>query len=156
MRHAITVVFLMLLPLSLGAQDDDVSRASLWDWHVVGVQVKATYFSPVPELAGDMEQRLQTDVELRLREAGLRVNADARGVLRVHAGAFRQSNGVWEYRVMVSVQSGGLAAERVQPCRAFDVACRLGHDVGLGLGREEPAAHRGRARCSTTEGARPS
>jgi hypothetical protein len=78
----ILVAWLMGLAASAGAADSQIERASLTGLTTISVVVEA--LAPVAEKNGLTTAALQTDVERRLRQAGINVTPDADAYLYVH------------------------------------------------------------------------
>jgi hypothetical protein len=78
----ILVASLMSLAASAGAADSQIERASLTGLTTISVVVEA--LSPIAEKNGLTTATLQTDVERRLRQAGINLTPDADAYLYVH------------------------------------------------------------------------
>src|SRR5438128_12486274 len=89
-----------------GAQDSELSRATLRG--LPGVEVIVANLKPEVERAGLTKEQLQTDVELQLRKAGIRVftSEESRRVqgqpwLYVEVHALLSSHGLVVYNILV-------------------------------------------------------
>jgi hypothetical protein len=105
-RAGLAVILVTVLALPGHAADSDFQRESLAGLRTVGVMIEE--LAPEAEQGGLTSNLLQTDVEVRLRKAGLRV---AEGPERLQAPAFVYVNvntAKWPrpkvYAVSVSVQ----------------------------------------------------
>lgn len=78
----ILVASLMSLAASAAAADSQIERASLAGLTTISVVVEA--LAPIAEKNGLTTAALQTDVERRLRQAGINVTPDADAYLYVH------------------------------------------------------------------------
>ena len=78
----ILVAWLMGLAASAAAADSQIERASLTGLTSISVVVEA--LAPVAEKNGLTTAALQTDVERRLRQAGINITPDADAYLYVH------------------------------------------------------------------------
>jgi hypothetical protein len=99
MRPLLSILVLLLLPWSLQAQDTEDRRATLRGWQAIRVVVED--LEPEVERTGLLQKALQTDVELRLRQSGVLVRADASPYLYVRVTALSLSPGDWVFHAHV-------------------------------------------------------
>src|SRR4029077_20751829 len=85
MRRSVTWIlaaWLMGIPAPAAAADSQIERASLTGLTTISVVVEA--LAPIAEKNGLATATLQTDVERRLRQAGINVTPAADACLHVH------------------------------------------------------------------------
>jgi hypothetical protein len=103
------VVFILALVTPAGAQDTILGRATLAG--LTGVHVHVERMNPDAEKEGLSHSTLQTDVELRLRQAGIRVLSEEEAVaapglpwLYLQVTTLRKERGLYAYFIKVWVR----------------------------------------------------
>jgi len=100
-RHRLALgIALPLLAAPAWGRDDAAQRATLKGVTIVEVVVEA--MDPVAEQDGLTRSQLQTDVELRLRQAGITVGPTLTGHLYVNVDTMKSNHGqTYAYNVVV-------------------------------------------------------
>ena len=97
---AILVVVSLAMPAVVGAQDTPVSRATLKG--IKAVEVLVGDIDRDTEQEGLTRAHLQTEVEERLRQAGITVSPSSEGVLYVSVVAARGDLSIYAYSLQVA------------------------------------------------------
>jgi hypothetical protein len=101
--HSIIVLFLTLLPIIADGNDDKYNRATVRDIAAFGVVIE----DPGPVAANDglSKEQLRTEVEQRLRKAGIQIdNEDVlKPAIYVRVQLLKSDSGFYNYAVEVGV-----------------------------------------------------
>jgi len=98
----VLALVLLLLTVPAWAGDTASDRASLKG--VDSVQVAVENMRPDAERDGLTSSQIQTDVELRLRQSGIKVDSSSPCMLYVRVSTLRNDDGRYAFNILVSLE----------------------------------------------------
>jgi len=98
-RPIVVATALLLLPVPAWATDSPVDRATLRG--VDSVMVTVEEMKPDAERDGLRTTQIQTDVELRLRQSGIKVDSSSRCLLYVNVDTLKLDTGLYSFNIEV-------------------------------------------------------
>jgi len=108
LSFALMTLFLLGLPVPTWPGDDPYDRATLKG--ITAIRVVVEPLNPEAERDGLTKDQLQTDVELRLRKAGIRVTSSLEesewSYLHLNVNPVKGSSGLYAYHISLEFEQG--------------------------------------------------